>query len=166
MATAFLLFILIFSITLIVASIKRKKGIDTLTKHGFTIRNFCNGGSLAGGHPDIDKEITHVKILANNEKFAICDISFSPKGEILKNQVKDVVLENASTFEKRISAGRLLLVGAFALAWKKKSRNENAYVIVEWNDGRFDHSTSFLFEGTGSVQNANSARNWMIKQLR
>lgn len=136
-----------------------------LKKEGFDPANTVPAGQLVGGHPDIDNEIKNTNLVANDEAIAICDL-FSKKGAIDKNQIKDVKFEDATTFGKRVSIGRVLLVGIFALAWRKKSKNENSYVVVEWNDGRFDHSTSFLFEGKGSATKANTCRNWLIKNIR
>lgn len=49
---------------------------------------------------------------------------------------------------------------------EEKEKNELAYLTIEWNDGKFDHETIFEFEGVGSMQNANTARNKLIKTVR
>jgi len=129
-------------------------------------QNSVRAGEFIGGHPDISKVLKHTRIASSETQFAICNSMFKPQGYIEKSFIKDVIFENATTFEKRVTATRLLTIGIFAFARKKNSRNENAYMIIEWNDGKFSHSTSFLFEGKGSTQRANKARNWLIKELR
>lgn len=57
--------------------------------------------------------------------------------EIFKLDKKDVVnifVEDDSTIENRVGLTRLLLVGIFALAWKKKSKNPMSFIIFEYND--------------------------------
>lgn len=150
-------------VVFVTAFLARKKGIAKLKEQGLNFKDAKQAGTLIGGHPSIDKPIKGCYIVPDNNRFVICTVSYVPKGDIKKDLIKNIVFEDATSFERRVTAGRMLLVGVFALAWKKRSKNENAYVIVEWNDGRFDHSTSFLFEGTGSIQKANAFRNWMIK---
>jgi hypothetical protein len=67
--------------------------------------------------------------------------------------------------EKRITLGRVLLVGIFALAWRKKKKNELAFVTIEWKE-KFENSTIFSFEGQEAMQKANTARNELIKMCR
>lgn len=157
---------IIITLVIIAAFLTIKKRRDKLKEAGYDLKNIAKSGSLVGGHPDINAQVKSVELLANAENIAICDNGLVLKGYINKASITDVKFEDATTFEKRISAGRLLLVGVFALAWKKKSKNENAYMVIEWADGRFNHSTSFLFVGAGSTQQANTARNWLIKELR
>lgn len=164
--TYLLLFFALIIVLIIYTSKKQKERKSKFRDEGYDLKNVLNLERLVGGHPDINIAVPRVKIIANENKIAICDMNLVPKGYISKESIKNVKFEDATTFEKRISAGRLLLVGVFALAWKKRSKNENAYLVVEWADGRFDNSTSFLFQGSGSTQRANAARNWMIKELR
>ena len=82
---------------------------------------------------------------------------------IVIENIKNITVEDASSIEKKITVGRLLLVGVFALAWRKKKTNELAFVVTEWNDGKFDHSTTFSFEGKEAMTKANTARNSLIK---
>lgn len=123
-------------------------------------------GTYIGGHPQIDNEETDTILFDKGTIIEICSHKMKELAAIKKEQIRDIKIENATTFESRISAGRILLVGVFALAWKKKSKNENAYLIIEWNDGRFNHSTAFLFQGEGSMQTANKLRNWIIRSLK
>jgi hypothetical protein len=143
----------------------RKLQVD-LKERGYDLTDYAFAGSLIGGHPDIDKGLKTCKLISNADKIAICNPMLIPQGVIYKQAIKNVVFEDATTFGKRVSAGRVLLVGIFALAWRKKTKNESAYVIIDWTDERFEHSTSFLFEGKGSNTRANTCRNWLIKKIR
>jgi len=88
-----------------------------------------------------------------------------PLARISNDSITNIVIEDSSTIEKRVSFGRVFLVGIFALAWQKKKKNELAYLIIEWNDGRFDHETMFQFEGKDAMTKANTARNKLIAQI-
>ena len=56
----------------------------------------------------------------------------------------------------------IFLVGIFALGWRKKKKNELAFLIIEWKKGKFENSTIFSFEGKEAFQNANTSRNKLI----
>ena len=86
--------------------------------------------------------------------------------KIPRDAIKNILAEDQSTVEKRITVDRLLLIGDFAFAWKKKAKNEVAFLTIEWNDGRFDNETIFEFEGKDAMEKANTARNQLIKIVR
>jgi hypothetical protein len=163
---AFIIVLLAIATLLFFAGSAMKKGKKELISKGFDVKETKKAGELIGGHPDIDKELKNAQLALSADSLAICNVCFSPKGFISKSSITNVKFEDATTFGQRISAGRVLLTGVFALAWKKKTKTQNAYMIIEWNDGRFDHATSFLFEGHGSTGKANALRNWLIKGLR
>jgi hypothetical protein len=48
----------------------------------------------------------------------------------------------------------------------QKKKNELAFVVIDWNDGRFDHSTTFNIEGMDAMQKANILRNQLIIDVR
>ncbi len=161
-------FILLGVLVLIVylALRNKKRLIADLKTNGYDLKSQTIVGDFMGGHPDIDDSIKSAMMFFADDKLAICDKSIKIKGSILKDSIKDVILEDATTFGKRLSLGRIALVGVFALAWRKNSKNENSYLLIEWNDGRFDHTSSFLFEGGGSVQSSNAVRNKLIRWLK
>lgn len=82
--------------------------------------------------------------------------------EIPIEAVSDITIEDASSIEKKITVGRIFLVGIFALGWRKKKKNELAFLVIEWKKGKFEHFTTFSFEGKEAFQNANTARNKLI----
>ena len=79
-----------------------------------------------------------------------CFVSFDPKKDkidflntsnnnhvffsLKKEQIKNISVEDQTTIEKRIGFKRLLLVGIFAFAWKKKQVNTLSYLIFEYID--------------------------------
>ena len=67
--------------------------------------------------------------------------------------------------QKRVGLKRMLAIGIFAFAVKKKVKEELSYIIIEWSDGKFDHETVFEFEGKGSVTQANELRNKLINEI-
>jgi hypothetical protein len=123
-----------------------------------------------GGHPDINEAKPHTSLFYHSGSVHIMEympLKMPIKlAEIPGANVKNVVVEDQSSVERRVTLGRMLLVGIFAFAWKKKKKNEQAYLIFEWSDGRFEHETIFEFEGRDAMVKANTARNGVIKWLR
>jgi len=118
------------------------------------------------GHPEIDSTNIFTSIIPKDNFLYIFEdkIIEMPKkiGRINCNQIKKIVIEDKSTIEKRVTMGRILLTGIFALAWKKIDKNEKSFLIIEWVDERFEHETIFEFNGESSLQEANTARNKLI----
>ena len=137
---------------------------------GINVNDLIPIGKYAGGHPEIDKIIESCNIYLKNGALHICEYDtrqlLSTKSTIKVSAITDIQVEDASTLDKKVTLGRVLLVGVFALAWRKNKKDEHAFVCVDWNDGKFDHSTIFAFEGKNSMQSANTARNALIKISR
>lgn len=173
--------ILIFVIILIFAvpdatkkqEASKKKLYSDLEGSGFDIKVITEASRYMGGHPKIDNSQPNVQLIAKSDKtIAVVHLSisgndwfFKPLGFIPQSKIKDIAIEDATSIEKRVTAGRVLLLGVFALAAKKKEKKEKAYMVISWNDGRFDHDTVFEFEGTGAFENANKSRNILINNL-
>lgn len=137
---------------------------------GISDSDFFYSGKYISGHPDINNSIEDVNLAKIKESIHIVYFpnSKSPigAGKIPKEQIKNIVIEDASTVSKRVTATRLIALGVFAFAAQKKEKTEISYLIIEWNDGRFDHETMFEFYGVGSNQKSNEARNKLIKMIR
>lgn len=129
-------------------------------------------GKYVGGHPRMDDLIEFCSWYKKGNELIFCQKKNKyeeyPKQamSIPINAISDVVLEDSSTMDRRVTLGRALLVGVFALAWRKNKKNEMAFVAVEWRDGQFNHSTMFAYEGNGAMQKANTDRNAIIQVLR
>jgi hypothetical protein len=167
--TIALIFGAIIIILVVIFSKMKGKEHEALKKEfGLDIMAFKELGRYVGGHPDIDTPIERLRgaIKDGNLMLFLELVPPTHKGNIPLNKIKKISIEDESTVTKRITVGRLLAVGVFALAWKKKQLEEHVYVVIEWNDGRFDHETIFEYEGTGSRESGNIIRNWMLKAMR
>lgn len=133
--------------------------------------NLIELGVYAGGHPDLDSDFSQAFVIKKDDTLLILeandiDMAMLKRTSINISEIKDVVFEDASTFEKRVSLGRVMLVGVFALAWKKQKQNENYFVSIIFNDGKFDHTVVFsyskpMFSNPGAK--AKLARNEIIR---
>lgn len=165
----------IFAVVFIVAGISGKEKLDEvnrqLEKMDLMKDDLKNIGSYVGGHPEINDAIEKTSFVSEDKQISLYDMGSGfevpvLKASISKDEIKDVTIEDSSSIENKITVGRLFLVGIFALAWKKKKKNELAFVVITWNDGKFDHNTTFSFEGEDAMKKANTARNELIKVLR
>lgn len=141
-----------------------------MAEQGIGYHQFVSLGTYGGGHPDIDKTIENVYCRKEDNILAlycipVMNISMPDRifnAEIPIEYINDITIEDATSIEKKITVGRIFLVGIFALGWRKKKKNELAFLVIEWKKGKFEHSTTFSFEGKDAFQNANTARNKLI----
>lgn len=147
-----------------------KESNKKLINAGYNLNNKVDTGKYIAGHPTIDDSITISCIVAKESKLFILNevASHSTRiqGSIEKSYINNILVEDQTTIERRVTVGRMLLTGLFAFALKKKTKNELAYLVIEWNDGKFEHETIFEFEGKDSVSKANKARNTLIKIVK
>ena len=170
MIVLFLFAFAAFCIVMAVKSSKKmKENNQKKIEMGLTSKQMIETGKYIAGHPKLDNAIQFTAIALNKETFTIYTYPFGNKraipkvvAEIATNLIKNIIIEDSSTIEKRVTVGRLLALGVFAFAAKKKTVNELAYLTIQWNDGKYDHDTYFEFEGKGAMQKANSARNHLI----
>lgn len=159
--------ILLFIILIAYSNKKEKELKEKLKQEGFDIDKLIPFGTYVGGHPDKNDNQNNCYVIKENENasFYYRILSEAPKKlfSIKCDSIKSINVEDATSIEKRVTLGRVLLVGVFALAWRKKKKNELAFVVIDWNDERFDHSTTFSFEGSNAMQLANTSRNELIK---
>jgi len=163
--------LIIFVIVMITAAVAGSKNMrrveESLKKRGLNFGDFKKCGTYVGGHPSIDETVEGIAIRKNDKELRIYEFPNQMKMPIFKaeipiDNISDIKVEDASSIEKKLTVGRLFLVGIFAFAWKKKKKNELAFVAIEWKE-KFEHNTVFSFEGKEAMQNANSARNQLIK---
>ena len=132
--------------------------------------NYISCGTYVGGHPSLNESVEDVFCQAKDNKlvFSYSEIKDLTIPRVIKDSeipigcILNITIEDASTIEKRVSLGRLLLVGVYALFWQKNVKKESAFLVIEWKDGRFEHSTTFLFQGDNAFQQANTTRNKLI----
>lgn len=167
--------VIIFSVFMFIflgisGSKEEKKTKESLSKQGLRVSNFRAVGKFVGGHPKYDKEVLRVSVRDDSNKLSFYEhlstISMpSFCFDIQKDNIKSITIEDSSSIEKKITLGRVLLVGVFAFAWRKKKIKEVAFLVIEWSDGRFDHSTVFVNEGKSAMEEANATRNYLIKLI-
>ena len=173
-ALAYIIIIILFILLIFVIYKGAKLGnesisiqMDPFNSKGHKLKDLHELGSYVGGHPDINdliESVSFVKYQDNLElyKYKTATIPLLI-ATIPTESIEDIHYEDASSLEKKITLGRILLVGVFALAWKKNKKKELSFVVIEWKNGKFKNSITFSFEGKDSVQKANSARNELIK---
>jgi hypothetical protein len=162
--------IIIIIITGISATNQEKALNEDLEKRKIDKNNLFFAGSYVGGHPDIDNHIPRCAIYPKDGSIIIFNqttIIDIPKkiGSIDYESVIDITVEDSSSIEKKVTLGRVLLVGIFALAWRKKKKNELYFLSINWKTDRFEHSTLFSFEGKDAMSNANKLRNKLINLI-
>jgi len=163
-------------IALIISTKQQEKTLmhtkEKLAQEGLKIEDFKRTlSNYVGGHPDANDTIQKISYRVDNEDVIFCEHDYPAMPEkkfvINKHSIKNITVEDASSIENKITLGRVVLVGIFALAWRKKEKKELAFVVVEWNDGRFEHSTTFSFDGIGNAMtHANTMRNGLIRDVR
>lgn len=144
----------------------KKEKKEIIESRGLTENEVAYIGSYVGGHPALDDTIPLCHTYKKGSNLILTkglSLEEVRESEIPITNIDNIILQDASTINKRITAGRLLLVGVFALAWQKKEKSEMAFVEIQWHQGKFDHQTLFCFEGDGAFQRANKARNLLIK---
>jgi len=88
--------------------------------------------NYVGGFPEWKNDLELlVKIYDKEIKFGV----FNKKPLIETNLSEiDVTIENEKQFSERVTATRLLLVGIFAFAFKKKQNIENRYISFKFKE--------------------------------
>lgn len=164
-------FIVLMAITIIDGNKKKKKAEIELSKKGLNFSDFKFLGMYASGHPSIDNSRDNVygkregaDIVLYTEDMPDASMPVEIKdSNIPIRDITAIKVEDASTVDKKVTLGRMVLVGIFALAWKKKKKNEMAFVNIVWKKGEFENDTTFMFQGKDAAQKANKARNELIK---
>lgn len=166
----FWIVIAVFIILLIRGNKEEKQTREILARDGLKQSHFTRVGRYIGGHPDQNNEILSMTVRDDGEDLDFYD-HFGEVGmpkykfAIPKESIINITMEDSSTMEKKITLGRVLLVGVFALAWKKNKKNEMAFVTINWKVDRFEHNTLFVHEGKNAMQKANTSRNHLIKLI-
>ncbi len=94
-------------------------------------------GSIAtqfmGGYADRHKATGTLTFYEKRTEF---NSVLSTKFVILNSQVKDIAIEGKDEVNRRVTVTRLLAVGIFAFALKKKNTDKEAYLTIELSDGQ------------------------------
>lgn len=151
---------------------KRREDVaeHILNRQGLSARDFVESGTYIGGHPSVTEIIPSLifrrtpqdfmfyirptNVYIPTEKFSI------PVGSVVS-----IELEDTSTVEEKVTAHRILLLGPFALAFKKQIKRDSCFVSIDWKEGKQIYSTYFYFDGYNSMLNANEFRYKLIAEL-
>lgn len=171
--SSFLIILIVIAVVIMIAVIsannQHKTNSAVMESRGYSRDLSIDTGKYISGHPQISNPIDETVIYLKDDQLEVFNaysvVNGIKEGVIKSTLIKKIVVEDQSTIEKRITVARLLLVGIFAFALKKKKKNEIAYLIIEWDDGRFEHETIFEFEGSSAMTRANTSRNTLIRAL-
>lgn len=83
-----------------------------------------------GGHPDLTKE-KDCTIKADDD-YLVISYGFS-SAQINYSDISGVHFETVEQINRRITATRLVLLGPFALAFKKKQKDNEKYLTIDFN---------------------------------
>jgi hypothetical protein len=151
---------------------KIAKNNEELQSEGYDFEKFIETGKYIAGHPKIDKSCNITAILPKADWLLIFEypsgkITNKPNhiGGIQFKNIDKILAEDSSTMERRVTLGRVVMLGIFAFAFKKNKKNEIAYLTIKWSEGKFEHETYFEFVGKDAIQKANTARNKIIRVL-
>lgn len=139
-----------------------------LKEQGYEPGNFMEAGKYLSGHVMIDqpKEMVYIYPDANSFKIFGYNKGTAQKdymAEIEISKIKDITFEDESSIQTRVGLKRMLAIGLFAFAVKKKEKMQVAYVVIEWTEAQFTHETVFEFEGSAAISRANTLRNKLIR---
>lgn len=169
--------ILFFVFAIASATKDQKKNETLLGEMGIKKSDFVLSGTYVGGHVEINDTMENSCLLIRKDCLEFCKAKYPPAvksgseipeftgATIPLDSIEDVSIEDRSQIQNKITAGRLLLVGVFALAWRKKKLQKMQFVVVKWKSGKFENETTFMFEGEQAMTDANILRNSVIKAV-
>lgn len=148
----------------------KEEAYDGIKTNGFEIESKTEICKYIAGHPELDNSVANIVLMKKEnllylvkEKLEVDKWKFFEVASIPIENIKDLAVEDSTTIEKKVTAGRILALGLFAFAAKKKVTNHLAYLTISWNDGKFNHDTIFEYDGQGAIQLANKSRNSLIR---
>lgn len=110
----------------------------------YEIGKVTNNLVYKGGHPSLTSE-KDCKLTVTSDGITI-SCGFTKQVMIPISQVTNTQLETQDQVEKRITATRLLTLGVFALAFKKKKKTTDKYLTIDYQDVNGIENT-VLFSG-------------------
>ena len=165
----FAVFCVVMTISTINSSKKTKAYYE---KEGLKEEEFKLIGKYVGGHPSIKDVVNRVTCRKIDEMLVLYShLQYAIPVEIKDARIPiaditNISIEDKTSIERRMTVGRLFLVGIFAFAWKKKKKDEMAFVVIEWKMGKFSNETLFCFEGKNAMMQANNARSEIMNMCQ
>lgn len=151
---------------------KKKEAYElTLAQSGHDTKEETPRLTYVSGHPSLDNSVTNTTFLTKDgylELYKVEVLVNSQRRLIAKipiDAIKNIELEDATSIERKVTAGRVLMFGILALAMKKAKTHESAFLTLEWDQDRFTHFTVFSAEGPGSRTKCNTVRNKLVNLI-
>jgi hypothetical protein len=162
--------IVAFILGLINVISKQKNQNESFKKEGLNPALFISSGKYLSGHTSINNPIDITFIYPTKDVLKIYGMDKGNGTKIFyadidASLISNIAIEDESSIKSRVGLKRLLLVGIFAFAIKKKEKVELAYLVIDWNLNQFTNETVFEFEGKGALQKANYLRNALINTI-
>lgn len=95
------------------------------------------------GVPNLNETFI-VKFLPDKNGLQFQNESRQNKFYIARKDIINLSVEDQSTIQSRVGFGRLLMVGIFAFAWKKKETVPLSFLIIEYKDEFGDQQEMYL----------------------
>lgn len=95
------------------------------------------------GIPNLNENFT-VRFTPDINGIEISDTINKNKVYLKKEDILSISIEDQSSIQSRIGFKRLLMVGIFALAWRKKEKLSLSYLIIEYKDEFGDKQELYL----------------------
>lgn len=166
----FVFIVIVLIVLVAIFSKSQKQHEEEARKKGIAIDQKVDTGKYIAGHPEIDNATKATCIIPSNDKIDIYHYEHvfdmgKPffMASINTSTIENILVEDATEIERKVTVGRLLAVGIFAFAFKAAKKHELAYLTIQWKEGKFNHETYFEFTGKDAMQKANTARNRIIK---
>lgn len=111
------------------------------------------------GIPNLNKNFV-VEIQPDAESLNFIDFSTKKKMiQIYRKDILNIYIEDDTTIESRVGIKRMLLVGIFAFAWKKRKTNPLGFLVIEYKDD-ISGAEKAIFQSTtkDAFQNLNNIK--------
>lgn len=144
---------------------KYQKNIrESKTDHIQKIDEITNLKYIAGFNNHMNYENTICTI--TETKFVFMKLLGEIYGEIPRNSINNIILEDKSLVTQRLTATRLLTLGIFSLVAPKKKKHKEYCVIIDWEDSNFENQNAvFEFSGMACQELATEFSN-KLKQYK
>lgn len=87
-----------------------------------------------GGHPLLTKEKNCTLYIHNDDLDVLC----GKRVKIMYSDITGIHYETAEQINRRITATRILTLGVFALAFKKKQKDKTKYLTIDFLESGID----------------------------
>ena len=135
------------------------------TGHIIKIDEIQNLKYTAGFDSHLNYE--HVVCVVTETNFVFMKQLGGVFGEIPRNSIINIILEDKSLVTQRLTATRLLALGVFSLAAPKKKKHKEYCVIIDWEDSNYENQNAvFEFSGLACQEIATEFSNILKKNKR